>query len=223
MKIIAVASTKGGVGKSTIAINLATTFNILGYTSVLADADAQQSSFLFSQARNNTNLTPLESISIETPEELDTYITKYSNHDYMVIDCGGRDTVMFRTALIKADMIIIPVTSGQFDFWGTTDTLDLINEAKMVRLQHDHQEPIVMCVLNQARSFTKTHKEIEAGLDEIVADYQVLKSSTILGQREDYRRATLEGQGVVEFKKNSKAAKEMLSLVDDIDNAFDII
>lgn len=222
MKIIAVASTKGGVGKSTIAINLATTFNILGHTSVLADADAQQSSFLFSQARN-TDLTPLESVLIETPEELDHYITQYSDYHYMVIDCGGRDTVMFRTALIKADMIIIPVTSGQFDFWGTTDTLDLINEAKMVRLQHDHQEPIVMCVLNQARSFTKTHKEIEAGLDEIVADYQVLKSSTILGQREDYRRATLEGQGVVEFKKNSKAAKEMLSLVDDIDNEFDII
>ena len=216
MKIIAVASTKGGVGKSTIAINLATTLNQLNYQVILADADAQQSSFLLAEDRKDNGLPILNAVYIESPEELDDVII-HSSSDYLIIDCGGRDTVMFRTALIKADIIVIPVTSGQFDFWGTTDTLDLIQEANTFRVDAKQKEPYVLCVLNQARTFTKTHKEIKDGLNEIVNEYKVSCAHTVLGQREDYRRATLENQGVTEFKRSSKAAHEMLSFVKEIE------
>ena len=64
---------------------------------------------------------------------------------------------------------------------------------------------------------TVTHKEIEEGLNEIVSEYNVTRANTVLGQREDYRRATLEGQGVTEFKHSSKAAHEMLSFVKEIE------
>jgi len=217
MKIIAVASTKGGVGKSTIAINLASTLMYLNDNVVLADADAQQSSFLFAEDRKNSDIPAIDAIEVDTPESLDEAIHAYhQDKDYMIIDCGGRDTVMFRTALIKADAIIVPVTSGQFDFWGTTDTLYLIQESNVFRKELGSQESKVICVLNQARTFTKTHKEIEAGLDEIVEDYQVKRANAVLGQREDFRRATLECQGVVEYKKSSKAAQEMLALTEEI-------
>lgn len=218
MKIIAVASTKGGVGKSTIAINLASTLMYLNKNIVLADADAQQSTYLFAENRESNGISPIDTVSVETPEELDDVITTHQDKDYMIIDCGGRDTVMFRTSLVKADIIVIPVTSGQFDFWGTTDTLDLIKEANSFRLQSGTDESTVLCVLNQARTFTKTHKEIEEGLNEIVKEYEVGRAQTILGQREDYRRAILEGQGVVEYKKSSKAATEMLNLAKEIES-----
>ncbi len=211
MKIIAVASTKGGVGKSTIAINIAIALQNRRKKIILADGDVQQSTFLFANAREKELLA----VALESPEELDEIITTNTS-DYLIIDCGGRDTVMFRTALIKADIIIVPVTSGQFDFWGTSDTLDLIQEANQVRVQNGEAPSHVMCVLNQARTFTKLHQEIEKGLDEIVKEYNVTRSSVVLGQREDYRRATLEGKGVVEYKKSSKAAQEIEQLVKEI-------
>src|SRR4051795_10857849 len=131
--ILALANTKGGVGKSTIAINIAIARARAGHDVLLVDGDEQRSALDFTELREQLvgkagyTAVALHGAALRT--QVRQLTPKY---DDIVIDVGGRDTGSLRAALTVADTVLIPVQPRSFDLWGVDQTADLVKEAREI-------------------------------------------------------------------------------------------
>jgi chromosome partitioning protein len=110
--IIVVANSKGGVGKSTIAVHLAAWLHELGHTVTLADCDAQHSSseWLHEAAPE------LKAVRLSGPDQiLDELPTMAKECDYVVADGPGSNTETSRTLLLCADLAIVPCKASMLE------------------------------------------------------------------------------------------------------------
>lgn len=105
--IINIAHTKGGVGKSTIATNLAVEMNL-----PIIDMDFQESSIFFNKLRVRAGKQPIHVIRINNDtEELKSVLVQYKNKkdQHILIDSPGMDNDILRLALLASDIIITPI------------------------------------------------------------------------------------------------------------------
>lgn len=132
--IIAVLAQKGGVGKTTVSTNLAGELSYAGDEVVLIDADPQGSALDWSQRRTQLGLPrrfgvlglPRETLHWEVPD-----IARRVDH--IVIDGPPRITAVARSALLAADVVLIPVQPSPYDIWATADMVALVTEAQVFR------------------------------------------------------------------------------------------
>ena len=137
MPIIAIANGKGGVGKSTVAINLAGTLARKTESVFLVDADPQGTISDWFNSRKEQPAQRLVHKNLEVthlPWSANDISSKISNKskDYVftVIDCGPANDKITRTALAVSDFAIIPVTPSPYDIHSVRKTLDMIHEGK---------------------------------------------------------------------------------------------
>ena len=112
-KIITVAHTKGGVGKSTLAWNLAASLHAAGEVVRIVDLDFQQTLFFINALNDESNMEVLQPQTAK--ELLDIF---EDNHGYLIVDVGGFDSDINRIAMSKADKILIPVSSSVTEIIG---------------------------------------------------------------------------------------------------------
>lgn len=204
--IISVASTKGGVGKSTIAVNLAVEASREGKKVLLVDSDVQGSAAGFRYARAKDDI---QAMSIVTPT-LHRDLNAFSSFDVVVIDCGGRDTGVFRSALLAADIVIIPVLPSQYDIWATADNVENVRAAAVVKNFH------AFFLFNQIITHTKISGEAQAALKEIIDGAEISLLDTQIFSRVAYKTSISFGLGVSEYEPNGKAAAEVRALYDEL-------
>lgn len=125
-KIITLATSKGGVGKSTLARNLAAYWSNLGYKVAIIDADPQGSII----NRHDTNGLLKEIKVIADPEESvsNTIEEIQDQYNFVIVDTGGFRNRTTIKALVKSDMAIIPLKASSDDVAGAVETHNLINE-----------------------------------------------------------------------------------------------
>ncbi|MBP2667324.1 MAG: hypothetical protein H6Q76_2304, partial [Firmicutes bacterium] len=99
MKVIVVANQKGGVGKSTVSCNLGVAAVMEGKKTLIIDADPQGSSATFRTVRQSDNL---KVISIVKPT-IHKDIPDFTSFDLVIVDSGGRDSAVFRSAIVAAE------------------------------------------------------------------------------------------------------------------------
>jgi chromosome partitioning protein len=120
MPVVVVANPKGGVGKSTLATNIAGYFASKGHKVMLGDADRQQSSRLWLALR------PREARRIETWDVTHDHIArppKGTTHVVLDTPAGLHDKA-FRQALSIADKVVVPLQPSVFDIFATRAFLD---------------------------------------------------------------------------------------------------
>ena len=219
MKVITVANQKGGVGKSTIACNLAVCAAKDGKSTLIIDGDPQGSSMAFRASREANDL---QAVAI-TQKTIHQDVEKFTNFDIVIVDAGGRDNAIFRSAIAAASKgtLIIPVLPSQYDIWATGDTFNILSETRV------YVDIPAYVVFNQVIANTSVSKEAIAALDVLLSENDVKLLDTKLYNRVYYKESISDGRGVIEYttkerEKAEKAAEEIMSLYNEIKRVLDI-
>jgi len=213
--IIVVSHQKGGVGKSTIAWNLATNLQ-KKYNVELVDLDIQRTLTYANEIRKqHKNLTPLIIRHFNTPEDLKKYIQEDNKYRLSIIDVGGFDSSMNRLALVLADIIITPVSDKSFELLGIKTFEKIISQLNEL-VEHNIEVKVLLNNLNPQKSKLD-------GLKNFITKspyFELL--DTVLRNRTDYDKSAGEGKNVIEYKTDSKASKEIEKLTKEIENILNI-
>lgn len=156
MPIIVVANPKGGVGKSTLATNIAGYFASQGHAVMLGDADRQQSSRLW------LNLRPATARPISTWEVSADLIAKPpKGTSHVVLDTpAGLHGWRFNDVIKMADRVIVPLQPSVFDIFATRDFL-----TQLALNRHAHKAKIGLVGMRvDARTIAadKLHEFVES-------------------------------------------------------------
>ncbi len=160
VSIIAVVNLKGGVGKSTIAINLAC--ELASFQSVvLVDADAQATASDWA-ARGDLPIG-LEMLPLDAEPDVGSWVERILNFkaDHIVIDCPAHIGPATIAATGLADMVLVPVTPSDADLMATDSTLSLVHNAQGVCLDGG---PLCLLVPSKVDRRTAAGREISAAL-----------------------------------------------------------
>lgn len=135
MAIIAICGTKGGIGKTTLAVQLATAHALAGRKVWLVDGDMQGSAINSATARaERPELPQLAASWHPDGAQLRAQVRQQAGgYDVTVIDVGGRDNSALRAALMLADLAVVPVQPRDYGVWAIADIAKLIGEAQAQR------------------------------------------------------------------------------------------
>lgn len=206
---IAISHQKGGVGKSTIAWNLATALQNK-YKVELVDLDIQKTLTYTNEIRSKqTDLKPLTIKNFDTAEDLKKYINGDNDDRLSIIDIGGFDSSMNRLAIITADLVITPVSDKSFELLGIKSFEKVLKELSEVI-----DEDLVVRVLLNNLNPKKSKLEDLKSFIEKSKHFKLL--NTILRSRADFDKSAGSGKNVIEYDKESKASKEIKELVKEV-------
>lgn len=208
--IIAVTNLKGGVGKTTIATNLAVCFAYRGHQVCIVDTDLDQhSSMEWAGAREETLVrVPVYGVAEkQLNKEVEDLRKRF---DFVIIDGTPHLSELADRTILASDLVLIPLLPSIYDFRGFESFLKRFNQVRSLR-EASGGKVAAMVVLNRVMPNTNISKDIETALGE----HEIQLAKTKLVNRVSYVDSATTGQGVVEFK-DKKAKEETEALVDEI-------
>lgn len=208
MAVIAILNSKGGSGKTTLAINLAGGLAAHGKNILLVDSDPQGSTTGWSFTREEQGITQPNVRSMPQPETLRT-IDKEA-YDHVIIDGSARLEELLTAALRIADAVLIPVRPSPLDLYASREVIELVWQEQKTR---DRPLRYAVCVTQQiggsilAREIGGAARELGVPLLEARMHHRL-----------DYVRAAQLGMTVQEYQPLGKAAQETEQLVCELLN-----
>jgi len=133
--IITVGNTKGGVGKTTLAVQIAIARALAGRDVWLIDGDRQGTATAAIAARAEAGRQPgIACAQYADGPTLRAQVQRQREKwDDIIIDAGGRDSTALRAALVLSDVLLVPFAPRSYDVWALDDMAALVDEARSVR------------------------------------------------------------------------------------------
>jgi chromosome partitioning protein len=208
--IIALAGQKGGSGKTTTALTIAAEWHARHRRVLLVDADPQGSTRTWGDlAAEGGHAAPTivaMGAGLHRPDQLPALAKSY---DFVVIDCPPRHGTVLRSALMVANLALLPCGPSAVDAWALGETLDLIAEARTLR-------PELQAAVVLTRKIARTVLGDGARVALAECGLPILRAE--LGYRVAYQEAPAAGLGVTVYEPGGAAAEESRRLVDELES-----
>jgi chromosome partitioning protein len=205
MAIIAVAGRKGGVGKSTIAGNLAAEFAAMDHSVIVLDADPQHSLAAWAAQGQGMLSRCVEKVKPADAEALRARARSAEKAvDLVIIDTPpGMPEITYQAALV-ADLLLLPCGPSPLDLFSLKEALSLALKA---RAERRSKRPRIRFVPSKVMLNTNLGRSLSSSLEEM--GKKVLPS---IGQRIVVAEAVVTGLTVCEYAPNSVARMEFKDL-----------
>ena len=207
-KVIVLTNQKGGCGKTTLAMNLA---GVLGAKAkvLLIDGDPQGSATRWAASSPDENPFPaavmgLANVTDKASREIKKYLADY---EYIIVDCPPAiDSGFTASALMIADLALVPVVPSPTDLWAAVGIQKLISNVSNI-----NEKLEARLVANMCQSNANISKEALS----LIQEFEFAKLDTDIYQRTAYRQAAAFGGTVLDLD-NPKAKQEINSLIKEI-------
>lgn len=202
--VIAIVQTKGGTGKTTTTMMLASALTERGHRVLVLDSDKQGSANEWFEDAGEA--LGFEVRWVPTDRTLKTAISRYageeSDYDFLLIDTPPGSNSMFRAASEPADLALVPTGVSSIDMKRTQATLDAFDGT---------DTPVAVVLVN----VDKRESLLEIALEELTANTRAAVADVIIPTRAATRKA-----GSTAPKIATKPFSEWMELAEEIEQAF---
>ncbi len=210
--IIAVTNLKGGVGKSTVAQNLAVCFAHAGKKVCILDTDLKQRTSMRWAGERAENLPPVIVSGVEEKQLTQQAEALKKIYDVIIID-GRPDLAILATKTIAiSDVVVVPITAKSADIWSLQNFMEWYERVSEEVLTITGKQIKAFLMLNMYKGNRAITKDIEQYLGEL--SIELLDNR--LADRASYIEAMTLGMGVYEYPKDAKAKEEMKRVFEEI-------
>ena len=211
MKILAISNLKGGVGKSTIAQNIAAQFAQNGVKVCIADTDTEQKTSVKWASLRDSSLVSIPVFSIAPEKVSQEILGLKQKYDLVIVDGTPALTELTTRIIILSDLVVVPILPGGGDIWALENFLERYQEAKVTKESYGGKVDIAV-IVNRYNERTTLDREVV----NAIQDFGVTVLATKLANRVSYREATIQGISVHETK-DEKAKQEIGELTKEIE------
>ena len=202
--IISFVNQKGGVGKTTTAINLTASLKRRNYNPLFIDADPQGSAIQWHAVENNQAFEILHHPGPIHETEVEVLSQDY---DYLIIDAPPAIGDISKSILAVTDLAIIPLSPSSLDVWSCRGTLEMIDEVRPL-----NPDLKVKLLINRIIPGTRVGRDARKAMEVFEMDV----FSTELCQRVAFIDAMAAGVSVMQYAPSSKAADEIERLCEEL-------
>lgn len=208
-RVTSFVNQKGGVGKTTLAVNVAAEKARRGRRVLLLDADPQGSALDWQAQRGRQEHPPLVSVVGFPRDTIHREIDQVGEgYDDIIIDAPGRVEAVARAVIMASDVVVIPVQPSPYDVWASADVLALLEQSQVYKPELES-----VWVINRKIVGTSIGRDIRAQL----SDYGPQLLGATVAQRVIYSEAAARGLAVYESDPGGVADDEIREVTTELE------
>ncbi len=209
--VISVTNLKGGVGKSTVAQNMAVGFAHKKYKVCILDTDYElQTSTKWSEERTE-DLLPIKVVASRNDELSKTAVALKKEYDIIIIDGTPALFELSTRAIILSDLVVMPILPSIADIWTLEKFLKGFEEARLAKESMGATVEAHILLNKYSESLTLDREVVE-----VLRGFDINVLNSRLVNRIAYREAMPQGKGVIEGR-DKKAGNEIQKLIIELE------